>query len=116
MMTNLLSDNVINRFFTGFLLVLRNHGELSHRGPLIIIVNWIALALLCCVWLRTNLATADNYHYNWPDDGILVSLHFLYFLSLIPKGSATYVQRRTRENNVGFFCDHIIFSFSDFLL
>ncbi|XP_031634883.1 multidrug resistance-associated protein 7 [Contarinia nasturtii] len=76
----------------GFLLVLRNHGNLSHRGPLFILVIWIALALLSGIWLRTAI-----YSKNWLNAAILVALHFVYLLSLMLKGNSTYIQRRTLQ-------------------
>lgn len=80
---------------TGFLLVLRNHGDLSHRGPLLILVIWIALALLSGIWLRSAITAND-----WIDAAILVALHSVYMLSLIFKGNSTYVQRRTFASDV----------------
>lgn len=78
--------------------MLRKHGALSHRGPLPILVVWIALALLSCIWLRTSIisVTGDK----WETGATLVALHAVYFVSLLLKGSSTYVQRRALENDV----------------
>lgn len=73
----------------------RQHGDLSHRGPLFIIVIWIALALLSCISLRTSISAGK-----YTNDAILVTLHAFYCLSLIPKGSSTYVQRRAMQSDV----------------
>lgn len=75
--------------------MLRNHGDLSHRGPLFILVIWIALALLSCIWLRT--AFISN---SWQNAVILVVLHAVYLISLIFKGNSTYIQRRTLDRDV----------------
>lgn len=79
-------------------MVLRNHGGSSHRGPLPILVVWIALALLSCIWLRTSISLNK-----WETAAASVVLHAIYFLSLLLKGTATYVQRRTLANDVSFF-------------
>lgn len=81
--------------FTGFLLVLRNHGDLSHRGPLFILVIWIALAMLSGIWLRSAIS-ADS----WQNAAVLVVLHAIYLVSLILKGQSTYIQRRALDIDV----------------
>lgn len=88
-------DHNLDLCFSGFLLVLRNHGNLSHRGPLNILVLWIALALLSCIWLRSAISMK-----NWTNAAILVGLHAVYFLSLCFKGNSTYIQRRVLETDV----------------
>lgn len=88
-------------FYTGFLLVLRNHGDLNHRGPLPILVIWITLALLSCIWLKTNISLNK-----WSTAAALVVLHGVYFLSLLLKGSSVYVQRRTLDTDVSFMSIH----------
>lgn len=94
-------------FPLGFLLVLRCHGGLSHRGPLITLVFWIALALLSCIWLRSSVIKSQNEtSHNYTNDAILVGLHSLYFMTLLFKGSSTYVQRRTIEPTVSFLIFH----------
>lgn len=75
--------------------MLRSHGDLSHRGPLFIVVIWIALALLSCITLRLDISTEK-----WATSVVLVVLHAIYFLTLILRGSSTYVQRRTLANDV----------------
>lgn len=70
-------------------MVLRHHGDLSHRGPVSILVIWIAIALLSAIWLHTSISLDK-----WKNAAILVSLHGVYFLSLVFKGSSTYVRRR----------------------
>lgn len=88
-------------FFIGFLLVLRRYGDLSHRGPLVIVVIWIALGLLSCVWLRSSILKSENdSSYNYTKDVILVILHSIYLTTLLWKGSSTYVQRRTVDDDV----------------
>ena len=81
--------------FTGFLLVLRNHGDLNHRGPLFILVIWIALAMLSGIWLRSAISAGS-----WQNAAVLVVLHAIYLLSLILKGQSTYIQRRALDNDV----------------
>lgn len=78
-------------FIAGFLFSLRHHGDKSHRGPLLIIVVWITLALLSFVWLFQNSS------HNKIVDQIAAALHVVYGLTLTLKGSATYV-RRTRDD------------------
>lgn len=85
--------------------MLRHRGELTHRGPVFIIVVWIAIALLSCIWLRSSIS--EN---KWKNAAILVSLHAVYFLTLIFKGSSTYVLRRALEIDVSLTFDCIIFS------
>lgn len=83
----------------GFLAVLRRHGDLSHRGPLIILVIWIALALLSCIWLRSSILEFQHQPaHDFTTDIILVCLHSLYFLTLLFKGSSSYVQRRAIDD------------------
>lgn len=79
--------------------MLRNHGDLSHRGPLFILVIWIALALLSCIWLRTAISANS-----WTNAAILVVLHAVYLISLLLKGNSTYIQRRALDNEVRFPC------------
>lgn len=85
----------------GLLLVLRRHGDLSHRGPLVILVIWIALALLSCIWLHSSIIKIqeDSTH-NWAKDAISVALHSIYLLTLLYKGTSTFVPRRTMRDNV----------------
>lgn len=81
--------------------MLRRHGELSHRGPLVILVIWIALALLSFIWLRSSIIKSqENPAHKWQIDAVLVALHTLYFLTLLFKGSSIYIQRRTLQNDV----------------
>lgn len=76
----------------------RHHGDLNHRGPLFILVIWIVLALLACIALRTSILSGK-----YTNDAILVTLHAVYFLSLLPNGSSTYVQRRAMQSDVSIF-------------
>lgn len=88
----------------GFLLVLRRHGGLSHRGPLIILVIWIALALLSCIWLHSSIIKSKNDPTHiWAKDAILVAMHSLYFITLLSRGSSTYVQRRAMHIDVNIY-------------
>lgn len=86
-------------YYSGFLAVLRRRGDLSHRGPLVILVIWIALALLSCIWLRSSILKFrhDSSH-DYTNDLILVCLHSTYFLTLLLRGSSTYVQRRADDD------------------
>lgn len=87
--------------FSGFLAVLRRHGDLSHRGPLVILVIWIAIALLSCIWLRSSILKFEHdSSHNYTNDVILVCLHSIYCLTLLFKGSSTYVQRRSADDDV----------------
>lgn len=81
--------------------MLRNHGDLSHRGPLFILVIWIAICLLSVIWLRTAISAN-----NWQNAAVLVVLHAVYFISLILKGKSTYIQRRALDSDVSY--SHLI--------
>lgn len=81
--------------FTGFLLVLRQHGDLSHRGPLFVLVTWISLFLLSGVWLKIRLNRGD-----WILYVISFALHLFYGLSMIVRGSSVFVQRHSYTRNV----------------
>lgn len=81
--------------FAGFLLSLRNHGALSQRGPLFVIVLWLSNALLACVWLRTS-STLDKFE----SGSIAVALHAIYTFSLLFSGRATFINRRTIDADV----------------
>lgn len=82
----------------GFLLVLRQHGDLSHRGPLFVLVTWMALALLSCVWLKIRYERDD-----WLDYAISFGLYFVYGIAVIGKGSSAFVQRHTYSDDVSIF-------------
>lgn len=76
---------IINHFILGYLLSCRRFGELSHRGPLIIIVLWLAVFVLDAVWLRSSR------HFSWwPWSLATLLLDICYGLTLIPKGEAAY--------------------------
>lgn len=81
--------------FSGFLLALRSHGGISHRGPLFINVLWITVFLLACVWLRTSI-----WLNNWYWSAIAICLHTVYGLTLLPSGSAVLINRRNTQEEV----------------
>lgn len=70
---------------------------MSHRGPLFILVVWIALALLAFVWLGTD---TNNSAVTYGCDVATTALFAVYGISLIFKGSATYVRRRRTTDDV----------------
>lgn len=79
----------------GFLLSLRNHGGLSQRGPLCVLVIWICNALLAGVWMRTS-QSIDRFECAV----IALALHAIYAFSLLFGGRATFINRRTVEADV----------------
>lgn len=78
----------------GFLLSMRSHGGLSHRGPLMLGVLLTSFNVLACVWLRTS------YIYSiWAWAAVRVGLLILYGISLIPSGKAIVINRRNTEED-----------------
>lgn len=75
------------------LLSIRYHGEIDHRGPLIIIVLWLTIFALSLVWLKTSL----KYTY-WPWALLNVIFNSLYAATLLPNGSATLLRRRNIDD------------------
>ncbi|XP_046809062.1 ATP-binding cassette sub-family C member 10 [Lucilia cuprina] len=79
---------------SGYLLTSRTFGELSHRGPLVMIVMWLAIFVLDAVWLRSSR------HFDWwPWSLATLLLDVFYGLTLIPNGKATYTAARYPHAN-----------------
>lgn len=87
--------NCLLLLFVGFLLSLRSHGQIGHRGPLLIGVLWITLFLLSVVWLRTSILSN-----NWPWAAGFLFLHCIYAVSLIPNGNAVIIDRGNTDEEV----------------
>uniref|UniRef100_A0A1A9WKS6 ABC-type xenobiotic transporter n=1 Tax=Glossina brevipalpis TaxID=37001 RepID=A0A1A9WKS6_9MUSC len=71
---------------SGHLLSSRRVGELSHRGPLLMLVVWLAIFVLDAIWLRSSL----DFDW-WPWSVIIFLLDICYLTTLLPKGRAIYV-------------------------
>lgn len=76
------------------MLSLRRFGVISHRGPLVMTVMWLAIFVLDAVWLRSSR------HYDWwPWSLFTILLDICYGLTLLPKGNATYAAQRFQQDN-----------------
>ncbi|KAM7354188.1 ATP-binding cassette sub-family C member 10 [Cochliomyia hominivorax] len=72
-----------------YLLTSRDFGVLSHRGPLVMIVMWLAVFVLDVVWLRSSR------HYDWwPWSLATLLLDICYGFTLIPCGKAVHTAPR----------------------
>uniref|UniRef100_A0A1I8QDH6 ABC-type xenobiotic transporter n=1 Tax=Stomoxys calcitrans TaxID=35570 RepID=A0A1I8QDH6_STOCA len=77
----------------GYLLSLRRFGDLSHRGPLVMTVMWLAVLVLDVVWLRSSR------HFDWwPWSLVTVLFDISYGITLLPKGKAIYVAQRFQQD------------------
>ncbi|XP_055387213.1 ATP-binding cassette sub-family C member 10 [Condylostylus longicornis] len=71
----------------GYLFILRKHGGISHRGPLIINVFWTAIFVLHIIWLRTSF----SYNFwNWSLTVFILDL--CYLATFLISGSAVQVR------------------------
>lgn len=63
------------------------------------IVIWLSIALMACVWLRTS-PMLDKLE----SAAIALSLHAIYAFSLLFSGRATFISRRTIDADVSTGC------------
>jgi ATP-binding cassette subfamily C (CFTR/MRP) protein 10 len=68
---------------------LRRFGEISHRGPLNLLILWSCILALSILWLETNWTTFSK---------IRATLNVIYALTLVPLGkSQIIIRERQRE-------------------
>lgn len=68
---------------------LRKFGEISHRGPLNLLILWSCILALSILWLETNMTTFSK---------LRAALNIIYAFTLIPLGkSQIIIRERQRE-------------------
>lgn len=71
-----------------------HHGSLSQRGPLAMLVIWLAILVLDSVWLKSS----NGRWWQW--NLATLMLDICYGLTLIPKGQAVIASNRIGANAV----------------